>query len=35
LLKDDARDIAGVAPHALDPISADRLREESLRLMEM
>jgi NAD(P)-dependent dehydrogenase (short-subunit alcohol dehydrogenase family) len=35
LLKDDARDIAGVAPHALDPISADRLWEESLRLLKM
>jgi NAD(P)-dependent dehydrogenase (short-subunit alcohol dehydrogenase family) len=27
------KDIAGVAPHALDPISADRLWEESLRLL--
>jgi hypothetical protein len=35
LLKDDARDIAGVAPHALDPVSADRLWEESLRLLRL
>jgi NAD(P)-dependent dehydrogenase (short-subunit alcohol dehydrogenase family) len=27
------KDIAGVAPHALDPVSADRLWEESLRLL--
>jgi NAD(P)-dependent dehydrogenase (short-subunit alcohol dehydrogenase family) len=27
------KDIAGVAPHALDPASADRLWEESLRLL--
>jgi NAD(P)-dependent dehydrogenase (short-subunit alcohol dehydrogenase family) len=33
LLKDDARDLAGVAPHALDPVSADRLWEESLQLL--
>jgi NAD(P)-dependent dehydrogenase (short-subunit alcohol dehydrogenase family) len=35
LLKDDARDLAGVAPHALDPVSADRLWEASLQLLEM
>jgi NAD(P)-dependent dehydrogenase (short-subunit alcohol dehydrogenase family) len=29
------KDIAGVAPHALDPVSADRLWEESLRLLKM
>jgi NAD(P)-dependent dehydrogenase (short-subunit alcohol dehydrogenase family) len=28
------KDIAGVAPHALDPVSADRLWEESLRLLQ-
>jgi hypothetical protein len=34
-LAPDEKDIAGVAPHALDPVSADRLWEESLRLLEM